>query len=225
MAGTASNKLTADYVYENWKKQSLSNVQMLDYDVLLDYPHDTLINNIEVINSNNTTEIRYDVLEENYDNSSTYVDVSKPFLAYAKNGSVTSDELFYVNYCRDADFEELIKNNLNVTGKIVLCQYGKIFRGNKVLFAEMYGAKGCIIFDDPKRSAGDGNFIYPDGEFLPETGTQRGSLFTKRGDPLTPDYPSNSYAVRNQSIADELLPKIPAQCIGYKMAYDLFQVG
>lgn len=54
--------------------------------------------------------------------------------------------------------------------------------------------------------------------------TQRGSLYTKRGDPLTPDYPSNSYAFRNRSLGDSLLPKIPAQTVGYKYAYRLFKV-
>ena len=55
-------------------------------------------------------------------------------------------------------------------------------------------------------------------------GIQRGSLFTKRGDPLTPDYPSNEYAFRNKTLADSLLPKIPAQCIGYKTAFEIFKV-
>lgn len=143
---------------------------MIDYDVLLDYPDENLFNSIQVLDSNSNLEIQYDISEDNYDNSSTYKDVSKPFLAYAMNGSVNSDEIYFVNYCRDIDFDELVKININVTGKIVLCKYGKIFRGNKVKFAEMYGAKGCIIYDDPKRSAGNGDHIYPNGDFLPDSG-------------------------------------------------------
>ena len=40
----------------------------------------------------------------------------------------------YVNYGRVQDFE-LLKTNLsvNVTGKIAIMRYGKIFRGNKVI--------------------------------------------------------------------------------------------
>jgi hypothetical protein len=39
----------------------------------------------------------------------------------------------YVNYGRVEDFQFLERNmSINVTGKIVLARYGKIFRGNKV---------------------------------------------------------------------------------------------
>ena len=39
----------------------------------------------------------------------------------------------YVNYGRVEDYK-MLKNltSLNVTGKIVFCRYGKIFRGDKV---------------------------------------------------------------------------------------------
>lgn len=38
-----------------------------------------------------------------------------------------------MNYCRVEDFEYLVKNrNENLTDSIVICRYGKIFRGNKV---------------------------------------------------------------------------------------------
>lgn len=51
-----------------------------------------------------------------------------------------------------------------------------------------------MLFDDPFRSApkGSENQIYPNGEFLPRDGTQRGTLYIGDGDPLTPFYPSNS---------------------------------
>ena len=49
----------------------------------------------------------------------------------------------------------------------------------------MYKASGVILFDDPNRSAKLTSQTYPNGEFLPGTGSQSGSLFTSRGDPLT----------------------------------------
>jgi N-acetylated-alpha-linked acidic dipeptidase len=168
MAGTEANKITADYVLNNFKSQGLDRAQMLSYDVLLSYPHDTLTNNLEIYDSSKSFETRYNVLEVDYDHLENFPNVSKPFLAYAMNGSVNSDEIYFVNYCRDTDFEELIKQGFNVAGKIVMCKYGKIYRGNKVNFAERYGAKGCLIFDDPFRSAA--GTVYPEGEFLPETG-------------------------------------------------------
>lgn len=41
--------------------------------------------------------------------------------------------------------------------------------------------------------------MYPDGVYLPGTGTQRGSLLVKHGDPLTPGYPAIGKNLRNQS--------------------------
>ena len=42
-------------------------------------------------------------------------------------------ELVYVNYGRVEDFKLLVSNfSVNVTGKIVIVRYGRIFRGDKV---------------------------------------------------------------------------------------------
>lgn len=42
-------------------------------------------------------------------------------------------DLVYVNYGRTEDFFQLERQmDINVTGKIVIVRYGKIFRGNKV---------------------------------------------------------------------------------------------
>lgn len=42
-------------------------------------------------------------------------------------------DLVYVNYGRTEDFLQLERDmGINVTGKIVIVRYGKIFRGNKV---------------------------------------------------------------------------------------------
>ena len=41
--------------------------------------------------------------------------------------------MVYVNYGRVEDFRWLAQNtDINITGKIVLARYGKIFRGDKV---------------------------------------------------------------------------------------------
>ena len=39
----------------------------------------------------------------------------------------------YANYGRVEDFERLKNLSVNVTGKIAIMRYGKIFRGNKVM--------------------------------------------------------------------------------------------
>lgn len=58
--------------------------------------------------------------------------------------------------------------------------------------AEIRGAKGIILYSDPEEYADDGKNtdVYPNDWFLPESGTQRGSIYLGVGDPLTPGYPA-----------------------------------
>jgi len=67
-----------------------------------------------------------------------------------------------------------------------------VFRGNKIHTAEKYGVKAVLLYDDPYRSAplNSSSEIYPNGELMPEYGTQRGTVYVHEGDPLTPNYPS-----------------------------------
>ena len=60
----------------------------------------------------------------------------------------------------------------------------------QVTNAAKYGAKGIILFSDPHDWAVEGEPVYPDGPYLPGTGTQRGSTMSEFGDPQTPGYPA-----------------------------------
>ncbi|CAF92324.1 unnamed protein product, partial [Tetraodon nigroviridis] len=103
-----------------------------------------------------------------------YKDVSNivpPYSAYSAQGQPKGD-LVYVNYGRTEDFFQLERDmGINVTGKIVIVRYGKIFRG-------MY----LCVYIQP----------YPDGWNLPGGGVQRGNVLNLNGagDPLTPGYPA-----------------------------------
>ncbi len=68
------------------------------------------------------------------DKSLPFNTIVQPFLAYTPNGTVQSQRLYYVNYCTMDDFRfiETIMDKNELTGSIVICKYGKIFRGNKV---------------------------------------------------------------------------------------------
>jgi hypothetical protein len=44
MAGTPGDKLSADYIYGEWKSQGLDSIQMIDYDVFLSFPDDKTFN-------------------------------------------------------------------------------------------------------------------------------------------------------------------------------------
>ena len=59
----------------------------------------------------------------------------QPFLGYSPSGKAEG-ELVYVNYGRVQDFEKLKNLGVNVTGKIAIMRYGKIFRGNKVTLGD-----------------------------------------------------------------------------------------
>lgn len=226
MAGTPGGKKSADYIHEQWKLQGLDEVQMIDYDVLLDFPNEQTPNNIEILDETQNVVNKYSFDEVIYDADLDYSHIAKPFLAFAANGSVKSDHLYFVNYCTEKDFEFLTLRGFNLTSKIALCRYGKGFRGNKIDFAQRYNMSGVLLFDDPRRSATKqaSEFIYPNGDFLPPTGTQRGTVKIRKGDPLTPEYPANEFAHRNMKTADKLLPKIPAQVISYSLAKELFDL-
>ena len=62
------------------------------------------------------------------------------------------------------------------------------------MLAEEYGCLGLILYSDPQDYSMDGvTEFYPDSEFLPGTGVQRGTVkevASGIGDPLTPGYPA-----------------------------------
>ena len=134
MAGTTGGKKSADYMFETWTSQNLDEVQMIDYDVLLSYPDENLYNNIQIKNAYSSIETVYEIKEQIYDPNISAIDFTKSFLAYGMNGTVSSNEIYFANYCRDIDFNLLLKSGCNLKNKIILCKYGKIFRGNKVYF-------------------------------------------------------------------------------------------
>ncbi|XP_076313900.1 N-acetylated-alpha-linked acidic dipeptidase 2-like [Tachypleus tridentatus] len=147
------------------------------------------------------------------------------FNGFSPSGNVTGEPV-YVNYGRVEDFDELEALGVNVSGKICLSRYGKIFRGNKVWNAQQRGAVGVILYLDPVEVALEGTdpeHVYPKTWWMPETAMQRGSVFTGDGDPLTPGYPSVEGAYR-YAMKDTLLPKIPSQPIGYGDARNILSL-
>ncbi len=63
----------------------------------------------------------------------------------------------------------------------------------QAMLAEEYGCLGLILYSDPQDYSMDGvTEFYPDSEFLPGTGVQRGTVKDAGGigDPLTPGYPA-----------------------------------
>eukprot|EP00490_Sorites_sp_Unknown_P023232 CAMPEP_0114693630 /NCGR_PEP_ID=MMETSP0191-20121206/69268_1 /TAXON_ID=126664 /ORGANISM="Sorites sp." /LENGTH=371 /DNA_ID=CAMNT_0001987501 /DNA_START=167 /DNA_END=1279 /DNA_ORIENTATION=+ len=94
-------------------------------------------------------------------------------------------------------------------------------RGMKVLNAQKYGFKGCIIYSDPKDYTYDNTPVFPDGKGLPHSGYQRGSISSIH---LCPGNLINSRAVEYCGYTtDETVPSIPALPLSYGNAQVLFE--
>lgn len=212
-----------DFDLVTWMKAKLTeygldSVRAAPYKVLLSYPNKDDPNTAELLNESGDVIFDSTTAESNV---SHLEGVVRPFLAYSPVADVVG-ELVYVNYGRVEDYDDLEKYapDINVTDKIVLARYGKIFRGSKVAIAERMGAKGVIIYSDPADYTDPNDTrVFPETVWLPGTAAQRGSIFVGDGDPLTPGYPSTRLAFRYDENDTEVeLPKIPAHCIGYEAA-------
>ncbi|CAH1792640.1 unnamed protein product [Owenia fusiformis] len=225
LAGTPEDFELANYLKKEWLKNGIEEVDTVPYDILLDYPGNVTINpNLVQIFSKDGDEIyTASVTEKVLDKQQERSDIVPPFLAYAKNGTVEG-ELVYANYGSIDDFKKLTDDlGVNVTGKIAIVRYGRLFRGDKVKHAAMFGAIGCIIYSDPKDFTMPGEPVFPKSWWKPGSAVQRGSTMEGYGDPLTPAYPANEFAYRKEIKDAEGLPTIPAHPIGYDDAIHFFE--
>ncbi|XP_052057708.1 N-acetylated-alpha-linked acidic dipeptidase 2-like [Mytilus californianus] len=186
------------------------------------------MNQIQIVD-NSTGDIIYKspLYEDILDESENKSNVVPPFNAYSKPGTVESDQLIYVNYGRVEDYTHLDSLKINVSGKIVIARYGKIFRGDKANLAYMHGAIGIILYTDPADYAigqNDSSKVYPYDWWLPASGAQRGTIFKGSGDPLTPGYPATETAYRlGEDEPEAGLPKIITHPVGYGVAGKILQ--
>ncbi len=136
---------------------------------------------------------------------------------YGADGDVTA-EVVYVNFGMDADYQELARHGVSVTGKIVLVRYGGGWRGLKVKLAHEHGALGCLIYSDPHEDGYALGAAYPAGGWRPATGIQRGSVADMPlypGDPLTPGVGATAGATRLAIKDATSLMKIPVLPISW----------
>jgi N-acetylated-alpha-linked acidic dipeptidase len=144
--------------------------------------------------------------------------------SYSPDGDV-SGPLVFVNYGLPADYEELERLGVSVTGAIVIAKYGNSWRGVKPRVAWEHGAVGCLIYSDP---ADDGYFqdrTFPEGPMRPKDGVQRGSVMdfphAYPGDPLTPGIGATEGAKRLDIKDAKNLAPIPTLPISYGDAQPL----
>ncbi|CAI5468103.1 unnamed protein product [Closterium sp. Yama58-4] len=237
IAGTPENFETARYVKEKFESYGL-RAHYADYPVLLSYPLRQSLRLVRPVARN------FSLREQPVDGDpfSASRAATDPFNAYSGSGSVGGKgageaeaegegageaegaAVVYANYGREEDFEALVAaiGEEQVKGTVALIRYGKTFRGDKVRNAERFGVAAVLLYSDPADYAPEGTdeaHVYPQEQWLPATGAQRGTIYTGKGDPATPGWPSHPGGER---LSDEetakRLPHIPVLPVGYSVA-------
>ena len=160
VVGSKENKKVQEYISKIMEDAGLS-VKKYPYDVYL--PKEPGYSLIEIITPkrevlNQKEDI---ILNDPFSRDSL---LWKGWNAFSGSDDITA-EVVYANYGRKEDFEKLKELGIKVKGKIVLARYGGNFRGFKAKFAELNGAKGLLIFTDPKDSGFTKGLVYPEGPY------------------------------------------------------------
>lgn len=191
------NYSQALWTQERWEEFGIK-VDIVAYDTYINYPLGHRLALYEKSKSKEAGEadawkVKFEaVLEEDVlkEDPTTSLENRIPtFHGYSASGNVTAPYV-YVNYGTYQDYEDLVKANVSLKGKIALVKYGGIFRGLKVKRAQELGMVGAVLFTDPgdDGAATDENGVelYPDGPGRNPSSVQRGSaqfLSVAPGDP------------------------------------------
>ena len=181
---------------EKWQEFGIQDSSIIAYDIYINYPLGHRLALLERLgkstgafarrdDSGANPEAKYtvkyeckmeeDVLEE--DSTSGLSDRIPTFHGYSASGNVTA-QYVYVNFGTYQDFDDLVKANVSLEGKIALVKYGRIFRGLKVKRAQELGMVGTVIYTDPQEDGeiteANGYKSYPDGPARNPSSVQRG---------------------------------------------------
>ncbi|KAH9892042.1 Zn-dependent exopeptidase [Xylariomycetidae sp. FL2044] len=228
------NLSQAEWTRDRWEEWGIRS-DIVAYDTYINYPVDHRLALLEKSESGSDgakgwkvafeATLEEDVLDED---PTTQLENSVPtFHGYSASGNVTAS-FVYVNYGSYWDFEDLLKANVSLEGKIAIARYGGIFRGLKVKRAQDLGMIGCVLYDDPGDDGDiteeNGYATYPDGPARNPSSVQRGSvefLSVAPGDPTTPGYPSKPGVPRQPT--DDIIPSIPSLPISYTEALPILK--
>lgn len=215
----AGNLALARYTRDTWLAAGLEDVEIVQYDVLLNYP--TNRSTLSLWHKDEL-EWRAELHEDALDKDPGSEQAVPFFHGYSKNGSA-SGKLVYLNYGARDDFATLARRNIDLRGKVGIARYGKCFRGLKVELAEQAGMAGVLLYDDPSEDYGlteeAGYAAYPDGPARNPSAVQRGSvqfLSLFPGDPTTPGYASTPGCDRSNKTTS--IPGIPSLPINGRQA-------
>ncbi|KAI1384016.1 Zn-dependent exopeptidase [Hypoxylon trugodes] len=225
------NLSQAEWTRDRWNEWGIKS-EVVAYDTYINYPVDHRLALLKKPKSDASTwRVAFEAtLEEEAldEDPTTKLEESIPtFHGYSASGNVTGS-FVYVNYGTYWDFEDLVKSNVSLEGKIAIARYGGIFRGLKVKRAQELGMIGVVLFTDPgddgKITEANGYDTYPNGPARHPSSVQRGSvqfLSVAPGDPTTPGYPSKPGVPR--APVDGAIPSIPSLPISYVEALPILK--
>lgn len=186
------NLSQAIWTRELWQGFGIQDSNLIAYDLYLNYPAGHRLALLER-NQNNGSHstgndkasdtVRYEcILEEDVlkdDPTSGLADRIPTFHGYSASGNVTA-QYVYVNHGTFWDYEDLVKANVSLKGKIALARYGSNFRGLKIQLAHELGMVGVVMYSDPgddgEITVENGYKPYPDGPARNPSSVQRGSV-------------------------------------------------
>lgn len=215
LGGTAGERTSAEYVAKMWETQGLEDVHLTPFKAYFSHPDPDRQSEISIIDSQG--KVVYSVTRQKTGSV-------EPYLAYSAGTGNTPvvAEVVYANYGRPDDFAYLHNAGINVTGKIVVIRFGRVFRGNKVKEAERQGASAVILYPDPADYALQPQRPFPESMSLPASAVASGTLSLVNGDPLTPVYPATEDAFRIP-LREANLPGIPAFTASFEEAAQILR--
>lgn len=212
VAGTPADRATAEYVRQRLAAYGW-DARIEAVPVWLNYPK---VSRLELLEpAAETLAVREKGVA--HDKDAHDAGVFDAFNGYSASGEATG-QVVYANYGDVDDFAKLRALGIDLSGRIALVRYGKIFRGLKVRNAEEAGLAAVILYSDP---ADDGYAVadpYPRGQGRPADGLQRGSvqyLSEGPGDPTTPGWASTANGRRLAGGKAVGIPRIPSLPIAY----------
>ena len=217
--GSPYDKDNAEWIAAKLKSWGL-DAKIENFDVLFPTPKERVVELVEPVKYTAKLEEPALAVDPTSNQKSEQLPV---YHAYSIDGEMTAP-LVYVNYGIPADYEELQRLGVSVSGAIVIARYGASWRGIKPKVAAEHGALGCIIYSDPRDDGYYTGDVYPEGPQRPRGGAQRGSVMDMPlypGDPLTPGTGAVPGAQRLAISDAKTLTKIPVLPISYGDAQPL----
>jgi N-acetylated-alpha-linked acidic dipeptidase len=151
------------------------------------------------------------------DPTSGHGELGEGYVAYSASGDVTAP-VIYANYGLPADYAELQRLGVAVSGRVVLVRYGRSHRAVKVHSAQQAGARAVILYSDPADDGFRRGPEWPEGYWRGPGMLQRGNAKLSwyfHGDPLTPAVAATERADRLDPQTAPTLPAIPVVAIGW----------